>query len=88
MKIKKGFILRKMGDQHLVVAVGEAAKKFKGMMRLNETSAFLWEQLSDHTTIDALVEKLLSEYDTDPDTARADVTAFVAKLKSSNLLDE
>ena len=61
MKIKKGFILRKMGDQHLVVAVGEAAKKFKGMMRLNETSAFLWEQLQEEKTRDELVSALLAD---------------------------
>ena len=85
MKIKDGFILKKVMGSYMLVSVdGEGGT----MQTMNETGAFLWEQLSDHTTIDALVEKLLSEYDTDPDTARADVTAFVAKLKSSNLLDE
>ena len=85
MKIKPGYIVKKVMGSYMLVSVdGEGGT----MQTMNETGAFLWEPLSDHTTIDALVEKLLSEYDTDPDTARADVTAFVAKLKSSNLLDE
>lgn len=40
MKIKNGFILRNVSDAYVVVAVGEAAKDFNGMITLNETGAF------------------------------------------------
>ena len=42
MKIKKGFVVRKVGNEHVVVPVGELSKTFHGMINLNETGAFLW----------------------------------------------
>lgn len=43
MKIKDGFMLRKVGGQYVVVAFGEASRSFNGIIRLNETGKFLWE---------------------------------------------
>ena len=40
MKVKDGFILRKVGRQYVVAATGEASRNFNGMMRLNEEAAF------------------------------------------------
>ena len=45
MKIKQGFILREVAGSYLVVAVGEAVKRFNGVINLNETGAFLWRLL-------------------------------------------
>lgn len=36
IKIKEGFLLRKVAGDHVVVPVGEAGKVFHGMIRLNE----------------------------------------------------
>ena len=40
MKLKEGFILRKVGIQYVVAATGKASENFNGMMRLNESGAF------------------------------------------------
>ena len=40
IKAKKGFLLRKLGNEYMVVAIGEAIKNFNGMIRINETGAF------------------------------------------------
>ena len=42
MRIKKDFTIQKVGDSYIAVAVGETSKTFHGMVRLNETGAFLW----------------------------------------------
>ena len=88
MKIKDGFIVNKVGSQHVVVPVGEASMERHCMIRLNGTGTFLWEQLGANTTEDALVETLLAEYAVDEDTARADVTTFLEKLRDADLLEE
>ena len=41
MKIKDGFMLRKVGGQNVVVAVGKASRDFNGIIRLNDTGKFL-----------------------------------------------
>lgn len=88
MKIKSDFILRDMGDMSIVVAVGESAQKFNGVINLNETAIFMWKELSKGCTRDALVESVLKEYDATRDVVERDVDNIIAKLKKENILDE
>lgn len=80
MKIKKDFVLRVVGGEHVVVPVGEMSKTFHGMINLNETGAFLWRFFSEEHSIDEGVEALLGEYDVAEELARTDVTRFVETL--------
>lgn len=88
MKIKDGFIVNKIGSQHVVVPVGETSMERHCMIRLNGTGAFLWDQLATDATEEALVQALLAEYAVNEGTARADVAAFLGKLRDADLLDE
>lgn len=45
MKIKKGFVLRDVAGRSIVVATGAAAKKFRGMIMLNDTGKEIWIRL-------------------------------------------
>lgn len=86
MKIVDGFILRQVAGDYVVVAVGNAVKKFNGVISLNETGAFMWKLLSEGITEEELVKAVLGEYSVDEETAEADVKAFVAKLKEADLV--
>lgn len=88
MKIKNGFLLRQVADNHVVVPVGSQAVDFRCVITLNEVGAFLWKLLEQDCTTDDLVEALLGEYDVTADIATADVERFVAALYEKNLLDE
>lgn len=82
MKIKKGFILRKVGEENIVVPIGSASKDFHGMVKLNESGAFLWEFFESEHTQEEAVCALLAEYDVDEERAKKDVQTFVDTLKS------
>ena len=88
MKLKTGFVLRKVADTYIVVAIGGEAKAANVMITLNETGALLWEKLTSGADRDALCDAILEVYDTDRETALADVDAFLAKLEKENLLDK
>ena len=77
MKIKKGFVIRNVGGESVVVPVGEMAKSFHGMINLNSTGAFLWKFFSEEHTVDEAVALMQKEYDIDEATAKNDVQAFV-----------
>ncbi len=77
MKIKKGFVLRVVGGENVVVPVGEMSKTFHGMINLNETGAFMWKFFSEEHTLGEGVSALLVEYDVDEERARADVEKFM-----------
>lgn len=89
MKTKVGFMRRKLGTQEVVVAVGEASKQFSGIIRLNETGAFLWDLLASGDRTEAeLVDVLLAEYDVSRELATADVAKFVATIRAEGMLDD
>lgn len=88
MKIKKGFALRNIAGCEIVVPVGAASDSFNGMITLNDSAAFFWSLLQKDTTVDEMVEKTLSEYEIDGDTAKKDIEAFIATLRENNILDE
>lgn len=86
MKIKSGFVLKEIAGSFIVVSVGERVKEFNGVITLNETGVLLWKKLEAGATEEELVKAILSEYEVDEATAKADVSGFVNKLKEANLL--
>ena len=88
MKIKDGFILKEMAGSWVVVPVGENMVNFQMMMTLNESGAFLWNQLAEEKTEEELVSALLEEYDTDAETAAADVKEFLQALAEKGVVSE
>ena len=87
MKIKKGFVLRKVGEQNVVVAVGAASRSFNGIIRLNDSGRYLWEKLQGGITQQELLQAMLEDFDVDESVARADITAFIEKLEGAGLLE-
>ena len=80
MKQNPNYILRTVADSLVIVPVGEATRDFPGMITVNPTSQFLWEQLATEQTADSLVEALLSRYDVSEELARKDVTQFLETM--------
>ena len=81
MLINQDFTIQKVGGSYLAVPVGETSKHFHGMIRLNETGAFLWKLMAEKDCTEAeLVEALLAEYEVAREIAERDVRAVVELL--------
>lgn len=80
MRQNPDFILRTVADSLVLVPVGEATTRFPGMLRMNESSAFLWEQLVQEQTEETLTQALLEKYEVDTETAREDVRRLLKTL--------
>ena len=87
MKIKKGFVLRVVGGENVVVPVGEMSKVFHGMINLNDTGAFMWKFFTNEHTVDEGVEALCSEYEVSEEQAKTDVQKFVDVLAKNGFLE-
>ena len=68
--------------------VGRATNDFNGMITLNDSGSFFWDCLTHETTIDKVVEKVISEYDIDTETAKRDIEKFIKMLEDNNLLEK
>ena len=85
MKLKDGFVLRKVGGDNIVVPTGDTLD-LNMMVTLNETGRFLWEKLEKGAEAEELVAALLEEYEVEEETARPHVAAFVEKLNGNGFL--
>ena len=85
MKIKDGYILRKIAGEYVVIPSGEDLD-LNMMISLNETGSFLWEKLTEGAEEEELVAALLAEYEVDQERARTAVAGFVARLRDNDFL--
>ena len=86
MRIKDGYVLRQVAGNSIVIAVGEEALNFNGIITINGAGAFLWNLLSDGADKEMLLSAMLKEYDIDEKTASDDIDEFIKKLKDAHLL--
>lgn len=87
MQINKDFTIQKVGAFFVAVPVGETSKSFHGMVRLNETGAFLWKLMAEKDmTEETLVDALLEEYDVAREVAERDVHRVVETLEKNHIL--
>ena len=87
MKIKDGYVLRKIAEEYIVIAVGERFAEFSGMMSLNEVSAKIWDYLSKERTFGEILAYVLSVYDIDEETAGTDINNLLTQMESAGVLD-
>ncbi|MBO4268383.1 MAG: PqqD family protein [Bacteroidaceae bacterium] len=75
MKIKKGFVLRQVCGENVIVGEGLDAINFGRMLCLNETAAWIWKKAQDtgDFTVESLTQALCQEYDVTPEQALNDV---------------
>lgn len=67
MKLKKDFIFRKIAGDNVVVPIGQQISEFNGLIKLNNSGAFLWNILKEGSSKEELVDKLQEEYEVDQD---------------------
>lgn len=87
MRLKYQFETMELEDQVVAVPVGNNSNEFHGVVKLNETSAHIFELLKEETTEEAIVNKMMDIYDAPKDTLSADVKKFVEELSERGLLD-
>ena len=87
MKIKKDYVLRTVANEYIVVPVNNEAINFNGVLSLNATGKWLWEQLSEEISFEELVRKMVQTYDVLETTAKTDILAFLKKLQDRRIME-
>lgn len=90
MKIRKGFVLRDVVGDKVIVGEGLEAIDFGRMICLNETAAWLWEEAirQQDFSVSSLVEALCEEYSVSLEKAEADVSAMLGTWQEKGLIDQ
>ena len=87
MKLKYVFETVEMDDQIVAVPIGNGENGFTGVIKMNETAAFIFNCLSEDTTEGAIVEKLGKEYDAQPEELAKYVHSYIEQLKEKDILE-
>ena len=87
MKLKQGMFTQEYQGRQLLLASGAAAADFCGIVRSNETAAFIVDCLKTETTEEAIVTALLETYNVTPELAARDARRIVEKLNSIGVLE-
>lgn len=86
MTIRKQLVKRTIAGDVILVPVGDASLELKGLLTLNETGERLWDMLPQCDSQEALVQQMLEEYDVEEAVLRADVEAFLTRLRQLEIL--
>ena len=87
MKIKEGFVLRQVMGNYVAVAVGEASKSFRGMIKLNATAADIWQYIEKGLSESEICDALYEKYDVDREKLTEDVKRTIKLLESRGLIE-
>lgn len=88
LKVKSGYVLREIAGNWLIIPVGQRVVECNSIMSVNNSGAILWKSLEKGNDLDGLVQILLTEFDTDENTARTDVNEFIEAVSMKGLLEQ
>lgn len=89
MKVKNGFNLREVCGENIIVAEGDENIDFSNIISMNESSAYLWQEVQklNNFTIDTLTQLLCEQYEIDEETAKKDVTTLATQWAAAGIIE-
>ena len=86
MKLKYSFEIMELDGQEVAVPIGDIVHEFRGVIKLNETAAFMLSLLKDDITEEQIVEVLSKEYGVPNSMIVDDVDKYLNEFRERNLL--
>ena len=90
MKAKKGFNLRDVCGEQIIVAEGKENIDFSNIISMNESSAYLWknvQQMAEFTN-ENLADLLVEQYEIDYETALEDAKTLSQQWLEAGIIEE
>lgn len=87
MKISEEYVIREVAGEYIIVPTGKAALNFNGLITVNDTGAFLWKQLQKGASKEDLIHAVTDEFETDEESAAADIEVFLEKIREEGILE-
>lgn len=87
-QVNPNFIMTQVADEWLVVPTGEMAQQFNGMMSLNASSRFVWEQFQTPNSICHVLQALKERYEGNAGDMEVELRQFVARCIAYQILEE
>ena len=86
MIIKKELIKREVAGECFLVPMGKSVYDYNGMFIMTELAAFIWDRLPQAQDEEEILQAILEEYEVEEAVARADLKAFLDKLRTMDVI--
>ena len=87
MRTKKGFRLRELGGDYILIGESAELIDFNHIITFNEAAAYLWQNVQGKDfDVETLTQLLLDEYDVSEDIAREDAQATMDDWKEIGIV--
>ena len=89
MNMKKGFVLREVCGEHVIVGEGLGAVNFCKLLALNETAAWLWKQAQEmgELTVESLANRLSEVDEVTTEQAQKDIADILANWREVGVVE-
>jgi hypothetical protein len=89
MRIKENLILRRIGNEYVIIVPDRGQVDLTEVYTLNETAAWIWEQFENKDfTFEQVVELMQEHYDADKERVMSDVNELLNVLIKGGLISE
>lgn len=89
MKTKKGYILRSLGDEFVLVSEGADVFHTGRMVSMNESAALLWREVKGKDfDLKDMADLLVVHYDISREVAEKDAGALLQIWKNADVIEE
>lgn len=89
MRIKKGFELRKICNEDLIISKGKENIDFSKIISFNESTSYLWKNvIGKEYTVEMLADLLTQEYEVDQATALKDAAEIAREWIKVGIAEE
>lgn len=81
-------VTRKTGNEYVLVPITNNIADMDTIFTLNETGAFIWEQIDGEKSVEDLIKAIIKEYDVSKITAEADVMHFIENMNMYLIIND
>ena len=89
MKVKPEFELRTVAGENIIVATGKTAVNFSRLISLNDSAAYLWQEVAALTSFDehTLADLIGNRYEIDAETALKDGAKLIKDWADAGIIE-
>jgi Coenzyme PQQ synthesis protein D (PqqD) len=87
-QLKTKYVTREIGNELVLVPLSGNVSQMNERFTMNDTGRFLWDNLSEKTTVGHLVEEMTETFDVSSERAEVDILLFLRKLDKLSLFSK
>lgn len=88
MGMSNKFILKSIGKEHMIISISSGNMDCSNIFNINETGAYIYNQLKAGSTKEEIVNSMLLLYDANKEDLSKDVDDFIQQLIVRGIYEE